>query len=606
MMNIPIARVAESRTRYARWSMLRRLMGGLAVALIVAQPVAALQQGGAADAPWIARGQRGMVATDSAEASEIGARVLAQGGNAFDAAIAVSFALSVARPQSTGLGGGGFLVAWLADEQRPIAIDFRETAPAAATPDRYAKLARDAGAGPSPSVYGGAAVGVPGQLAGLEWIHEKHGTLKWSALVTPAIDLAERGFVVDQHLRDAVDDLVRDAQRWPQIRAAHGPLFARFAPDGAAPEVGRRLPRPDLARGLRLIAERGAGAMREGPLAEAVLVAVNRAGGVMTPDDLRGYRVRGRDPLRVRYRGFELVTMPPPSSGGICAAITLRALESSSAVDQLARDDAREMLARVEAMKHGFADRARWLGDPDFAEIPTALLLAQDYGDAVKAALAAGRPLAPDAYGTTEIAGAAGGVAGDDGGTSHFCIVDAAGNVVSMTETINGGFGSLIVAEPFGLILNNELDDFLTVPGSANMFGLRQSTANLIAPGKRPLSSMTPTIVLRDGRPILALGGSGGPRIISSTLHVLLNVLDDEMPLEAAIERGRPHHQWSPDEVYFDRAPSAGLRAAFTQFGYRLSDARRTGVVQAIQIRPDGERVGASDPRKGGRPVAAE
>ncbi|MCA9244740.1 MAG: gamma-glutamyltransferase [Phycisphaerales bacterium] len=555
------------------------------------------------DPPWIARGHYGMVASDSAEASAIGARVLEEGGNAFDAAVATSLALTVARPQSTGIGGGGFLVAWLADEKRAIALDFRESAPMAATAERYARLAEFAGDGPSPSVYGGAAVGVPGLVAGLGHVHDRYGSREWVDLVSPAVDLAMRGVLVDEHLHEAIEDALKEADKWPSLRKDYAGLFGRFAPDGVVPSLGARIRRDDLARALRIIAIRGGGAMREGPLADAILRAIDKSGGIMMSADLRDYVVKEREPVRISYHGCEIITMPPPSSGGVCAAITLRALE---AVGDFKGDPQREMLARVEAMKHGFADRSRWLGDTDFAKAPVAFLLNQDYGARVSDALKQSRTMKPEAYGTTEIKGSVGGAAKDDGGTSHFCIIDRAGNVVSMTETINGGFGSFVVAEPYGIILNNELDDFLTVRGAPNMFGLRQSEANLIAPGKRPLSSMTPTIVLRDGRPILALGGSGGPRIISSTLHVLLNVINDGASLEDALRRIRPHHQWAPDVVYFDEHPPTAMADAFSAFGHELSDERRKGVVQAIQIMPNGELIGGSDPRKGGRPVGVE
>jgi gamma-glutamyltranspeptidase/glutathione hydrolase len=548
----------------------------------------------AADPPWLARGHGGMVASDSPEASQIGADVLRQGGNAFDAAIATSFALAVSRPQSTGLGGGGFLIAYVAAEKRVVALDFREVAPAGATRERYDRLAAEAGAGPSPTIYGGNAVGVPGQLAGLAEIQKRFATRPLRELVQPAVRLAETGFVADEHYIGSVKEALADFAKWPRLKERYGHIYEALLGRGTPPKDGDKVTRPQLAAALRLIAEQGPDAFYRGPLGEAAVKAVQAAGGVLTTDDLAGYKPCEREPLRATFGKFEIVTMPPPSSGGVCMVEALNVL-SATAFDfpgglRAIHDDYYPPLL-VCALKHAFADRARWLGDPDATALPIARLVSPDYGRKL-----ADRhcPEKSDDYGSTALP--------EDRGTSHFCVADREGNIVALTETINGVFGSLVVAEPYGIILNNQMDDFAAQPGKPNLYGLIQGEANAVAPGKKPLSSMTPTIVFKDGRPVLTLGASGGPRIITSVLQVMLNVIEFDMPLEEAMSAVRIHHQWLPDEVYFDREPPKALVEAL-QGANKISTERKTGVVQAIQWLADGTLVGACDPHKGGRPA---
>ena len=561
---------------------------------IVLVLISATSDSRATDPPWIVRSQQGMVASDSPEASRIGADVLASGGNAFDAAIATSMALTVARPQSTGLGGGGFMVAWLAAEERPIVLDFRETAPAGATAERYVKLSALAGDGPSPSVYGGNAVGVPGQLAGLAEIERRYATRPLSELIKPAITLARRGFVADESYRSACASTVAKYKRWPAFERQYGQLYETLLDKGMPPAVGERVRRPDLVRALELIARRGADAFYQGPIGEATVRAVQSAGGVLTVGDLAGYRVVEREPIRAPYHEYEIISMPPPSSGGVCIVEALNILDTlaGKAGRSLSalRDEGVYAPALVYALSRGFADRAAWLGDPGFAEIPTRRLISPDYA----------RGLAEE-YGRA--AEPVGHQQCDDDGTSHFCVVDRAGNVVALTETINAEFGSLVVAKPFGIILNNEMDDFAADPGKPNLYGLIQGEANGVAPGKRPLSSMSPTIVMKAGEPVLVLGGSGGPRIITAALQVMLNVVEFGQPVESALSAVRLHHQWKPPAVYFDRQPTAELAASLVEAGYELSNERKFGVVQVIRKLDDGTLVGGSDPRKGGRPA---
>lgn len=559
----------------------------------------------AGDPDWIARSKTGMLAADSPEASRIGADVLTAGGNAFDAAVATSLALAVARPQSTGLGGGGFMVAYVAKDKRFVALDFREVAPAAATAERYAELLKRQGDGPSPTIYGGSAIAVPGQVAGLAEIHKRFGTRPWKDLVAPAIKLAQTGFVADEHHVNACNAALKDMEKWPPLKERHARLYATLLGNGVPPNVGDKVMRPDLALALQLIADRGPDAFYQGPIADAVVKAAQAAGGVLTKDDLATYKVREREPLRAKYHDYEIVAMPPPSSGGVCIIEVLNALDAL-------RDAHRELLPKqdfdwktdagfplmlVYCLQHAFADRARWLGDPDFARVPVAYLTSSGYAKllAARGFSWPGAAARPEEYGTNTLP--------EDRGTSHFCVADRDGNIVALTETINGTFGSFVVAEPYGIILNNQMDDFAAEPGQPNLYGLIQGQANAIAPGKHPLSSMAPTIVLKAGRPVLVLGASGGPRIITSVLQVMLNVIEFDVPLEQAMTAVRLHHQWLPDEVAFDREPPAELAKVLKDAGYKLTDERKSGKVQAIQFLPGGTMVGASDPQKGGRPA---
>lgn len=571
--------------------------------------------------PWIAEGSAGMVAADHPEASAIGAAVLRAGGSAFDAAIATSAALTVTRPESTGIGGGGFMVAYIAAEKRFVALDFREMAPEAATPERYAKLHAEIGDGPSASIYGGNAVGVPGLVAGWREVHKRLGTREWKSLIEPAAALAERGFTVDESCRDSIESALKDFKKYPAFDARFAALKRRIAPEGVAREVGTRWERRDIAATLRLLAQRGSDAFYGDLLSTAIINAVNNAGGAMTANDLRRYKVVDRAPLRFTthpgeggpQQRLEWITMPPPSSGGACLA-QLAQVEAwlvetdpppavgrySSGYGKGDMNLAYRPFWRIESMKHAFANRARFLADPDFANVDIREMISPEYAKRLAEQIAeSDRPLLLDAYGLQPPP--------DDRGTSHFSIVDRAGNVVAWTETINGGYGSFVVVEPHGIILNNQIDDFTTVEGEANLFGLVQSRANLVGPGKRPLSSMTPTIVMCDGKPVLAIGGSGGPRIITSVFQVALGAVQGVLP-ERLMSTPRMHHQWQPDELYFDRDPGEALTHfvdGLKKRGYTISEKRRGASVQYISIDAKTlRRTGVCDPRKGGRPAA--
>ncbi|HEY3244742.1 MAG TPA: gamma-glutamyltransferase [Phycisphaerae bacterium] len=534
-----------------------------------------------------------MVAADSYEASRAGLEILRAGGNAFDAAAAVSFALAVTRPESTGLGGGGFMIGYVAHDRSWVVSDFRETAPAAATPDMYL----GGGAGPDDlpaSEIGWRAVATAGLVAGRIDALRRYGTLDLQAVMAPATRLAREGFAVDRYYVSAVKEVAEKYRKHPDLKEACGYVWRVHLRAGDLPQVGDRLVQPELARLLERIASEGAAGFYDGPVAAAIEAQMQAHGGLLTRRDLAEYRVRVRQPLRATYRGYELILMPPPSSGGICIAETLNILEGFDLHGLLASDRPQALHLLIEALKHAFADRARWLGDEDFGPVPLKLLSSKTYAQELRRRIVPEHVAEPDSYGARQLP--------DDGGTSHFCVVDRWGNCVVSTETINTEFGSLTAIDEWGLMLNSEMDDFTTVPGAQNTFGLIQSDRNRVAAHKRPLSSMAPTIVLKNGEPVLLIGASGGPRIISSVLNVMLAVLDGDAPLVDAVAGPRVHHQWRPDEVNFDAKPAEQIAAGLQSRGQHLSPKYRTGDVQAIQIHA-GRMVGVCDPRKGGRPA---
>ncbi len=549
--------------------------------------------GRAAEPDWLVTGKNGVVASDSEYASRAGLEILQAGGNAIDAAVAVSFALGVTRPYSTGLGGGGFLVAYFRDG-RILVQDCRETAPAAATRDMFARPSEASPGSPLPSLYGHLAVAVPGLLAGRCQALAQQGTMPLARVIAPAIRLAESGFPVDRHYLDSAEGVRTAYERYPQLKELCPYVYRTHLGNGELPPVGKILVQPELARLLAEIARHGPDFFYRGPVAKAIAREMKRHGGLVTEADLAAYRVRERKPLLSTYRGYGLIGMPPPSSGGIALAEALNILEAVDFPAVRRRDAGLAAHYQVEALKHAFADRARWLGDDDFVAVPTTRLTSKAYAQALAAQLRPSTKSDAESYGRMVIP--------DDAGTSHFCVVDRLGNAVSSTETINTSFGSLAAVAEWGLILNNEMDDFVSEPGKPNAYGLIQSPNNAIAPGKRPLSSMSPTIVVKDGSPYLLLGASGGPRIISSVLNVFLGVTEFSLPLEQAIMLPRPHHQWRPDLVYFDANPPAKLEQTLRQRGHQISDRRKTGIVQAI-LRTESGWNGASDPRKGGKPA---
>ena len=546
----------------------------------------------AAERPAV-RAPHGMVASSSDLASRVGAEILRGGGNAVDAAVATALALAVTHPSAGNLGGGGFMVIRMADG-RSTAIDYRETAPAAASRTLY--LDAKGEVIPEASTIGYRAVGVPGTVAGLALALQRYGTLPWVKVVEPARHLADEGFLLSRDLADQLAGQEEKFRAFPESRR----IFNR---DGRLYREGERLKQPELAATLRRLAKDGPREFYEGETSRRIDADMKAHGGLISLEDLRTYRPAERPLLRGTYRGYEVLTMPPPSSGGATLLQMLNVLEGfdlaalgpgSSAADHL----------EVEAMRRAFADRALFFGDPDFGAVPVAPLISKGYAKQQRstidrahatpsASIAANRPPPQESNHTT-----------------HFSVIDAAGNAVSNTFTLNLGFGSGAVVTGAGFLLNDEMDDFTSKPGVPNAFGLIQGEANAIAPHKRPLSSMTPTVVLKDGQLWAVLGSPGGPTIINSVLEVLLATIDFGMEPQAAVDFPRIHHQWMPDVVFIEPdGRSADSQAALSARGQHVASTRDfmkktpypyLGDVEAVFIDPQThERLGVSDPRGG-------
>lgn len=538
---------------------------------------------------------RGAVAADHILASEAGARILRAGGNAVDAAVATSFALSVVRPYSCGIGGGGFMLVHLADDPTTpeggdalsVAIDYRERAPAAITPTHFESLPEGA------SQFSGHAVAIPGTVAGLLHALDRYGTLDRAAVLAPAIEYAERGFEVDQHTLDAIgalrEFLEAQGDAWP------GAAFLRET-YVEHERLGALIRNPAQARALRLIAEDGRAAFYEGPIAEAVAMTVERAGGVLDRSDLASYRVTTTEPLVGEAFGRTFLCMPLPSSGGICLLEMALMLETrSDLLASTSHNDVRYAHLLTEVSKHAFADRAAHLADPEFVAIDTDRLVDPRELRSRAATIDMGTTHDPSFYGID-------GQIPVDAGTSHLSVVDRWGNAVACTETINLEFGCRIPVVEFGFLLNNEMDDFLTRRGEVNAFGLTQSERNLPAPGKRPLSSMSPTIVLdASGGVEIAAGASSGPRIISGTFQAILNVMLWDMDARSAVGEPRFHHQWMPNAIYLEPGlyEDAALVAGLEGLGHEVRARPRVGYVQLIRRDGSGWDA-ASDRRKDG------
>jgi gamma-glutamyltranspeptidase/glutathione hydrolase len=549
-----------------------------------------------AAAPAPAVSARGMVASPQADATRAGVEVLRAGGNAVDAAIAVAFALSVSDPHHSGVGGGGFLLVRLADG-RAFAIDARETAPAGATRDMYVAP----GAPERASQLGALSVATPGLVAGLALAHERFASRPWAELLAPAIRLAEDGFAVGPAHAAALGFWQKAglAERFPETAAIQLP------PDGAPIRRGFRLVQRDLAATLRTLAAEGAPAFYEGALAQAIAAEVQRRGGILTALDLALYRPKLREPMRGSYRELEVLSFPPPSSGGVALLEMLNVLEGFDLAGRGAGSSAASHLI-AEAMKLAFADRNAFLGDPDFVEVPVAGLTSKPYADALRARINPPRwRRAPWSWGRSEVALRVEG-AGEPprgGGTTHFSVADAAGNAVAATQTINLILGSGITVPGTGIVLNDEMDDFSAAPGRPNAFGLVDTTgANAVAPGKRPLSSMTPTLVLRSGKPFVVTGSPGGPRIITTTLLTILNVVDFRMDASEAVAAPRIHHQWLPDVLEVEPGTVADVVDDLRRRGHEVRVAdREWASAQLIVADPaSGLFTGASDPRGDG------
>jgi gamma-glutamyltranspeptidase/glutathione hydrolase len=540
--------------------------------------------------------EHAVVAADHEAASLAGIEILKRGGNVVDAAVATGFALSVVRPASSGIGGGGFMLIWDAEKKRGIALDYRERAPALARRNMYADHTNPKKVRPDASEHGPLAVAVPAHVAGLCHALGAYGTLDLKTVLAPALRLCREGFPVDQHDIGVQKQVIKDFADHPDYRERFATLYRLYVNEGMPWNDGDRFHSP-LTKVLESIAEHGADGFYRGAVAEAIVAEMRRGGGLITPADLDMVMPVVREPLRGEFQRHTVLSMPPPSSGGVALLESLNilnALETRNPAAGPGKPSHSSPLflhVLAESFKHAFADRAAYLGDADFAKVPVTRLTSNKYADDLARQIDLGRTQPPETYGRL--------VTPDDGGTSHFSILDARGNAVACTETINTHFGSYVVEPKFGIVLNNEMDDFTSLPGVPNAFGLIQSEANAIEPGKRPLSSMTPTIMIRDGRAEFVLGASGGPRIITATIQVLLNMAQFKMSPREAVDAPRIHHQWMPDalEVETDSLASPELKG----MGHKLRLHREGAVVQAASRDSSGRLRAASDHRKEGR-----
>ncbi|MDH5763985.1 MAG: gamma-glutamyltransferase [Nitrospinota bacterium] len=528
--------------------------------------------------------QNGMVASQEATATQIGVEILQKGGNAIDAAVAVELALTVTLPRAGNIGGGGFMLVHLAETGKTVAIDYRETAPAKAGRDMFldkeGKVDRDL------LESHPLSVGVPGTIAGLALAHKSFGSLPWKELLQPAIRLAERGIPVT---RDHVFTLLKGRERlhkWPETRRTY------YKPDGSVYRVGERLVLKDLAKTFRILAEQGPSAFYEGDLARKIVRFMESHGGIMSLEDLKNYRAVIREPVRGTYRGYQVFGMPPPSSGGVHVIQMLNILEGLP-IGESGHNSAQTLHWITEAMRRAFADRSKHLGDNDFLKVPVSGLTSKAYAEELR------RTIEPQRATLSSDLGPGDPFPYESDETTHFSIIDRQGNVVSNTTTLNFSFGSGIVVPGTGILLNNEMDCFSAKAGIPNAYGLLGGEANAVAPNKRPLSSMSPTLVLKDGKPFLITGSPGGPRLISAVLLQIIHVIDHGLNIAEATNAPRIHHQWRPDKLRVERDLNPDTRRLLEERGHQVTIANSIGSTQSILKTPTG-LTGASDPRRPG------
>lgn len=518
-----------------------------------------------------------MVTTGHPLATEVGLRILDQGGNAIDAAVAVGFALAAVHPFAGNLGGGGFIL-YRDSAGAVAALDYRETAPLAASRDMYLD---SIGMSTDQSLTGHLAAGVPGSVAGMHAAWQRFGTLPWATLVAPAVTLAAA------HLIDSsrVGAIAGDSARLGRFPAS----ASQFLPGGRAPERNTLFRQPDLARTLRLIADSGPEVFYRGQIADLIVAEMERGQGLISKADLAAYQAKWRTPIRIDYRGYTVLSMPPASSGGVTMGEIFNILEGYDSLPPFG--SAALLHLEAEAMRRAFEDRNRWLGDPDFVQLPLDRLLSKSYAAERRAQIDPARATPTPPF-----------MAGADGGahTTHYSIVDAHGNAAAVTTTLNDGFGSAVTVTGAGFLLNDEMDDFATAPGKPNMYGLVQGEANAVAPGKRMLSAMTPSIVLDSLGLFMVLGAPGGPRIITAVYHVISNVIDHHMSLREAVAAPRLHHQALPDSISLERGGFyPDMQEALRTMGHGVREWSYKAHVMAIGRGPTGW-IGVADPRSGG------
>ena len=526
-------------------------------------------------------GRDGMVAAEEKIAARVGSEILAKGGNAVDAAVASAFAMAVTYPRAGNIGGGGFMLVHLVDKNKTVAIDYRETAPATASADMYLDENGDVIPGASTSSH--KAAGVPGTVAGLLHALEEYGTMSRREVMAPAIRLADNGFPMTYFLAAMIEDY-RD-----ELSKDEAAFAEFFKPDGEGYLPGEIHKRPDLARTLKKISKQGRDGFYAGDVAEAIAQTMATNGGLITMNDLANYKVIEREPVRGTYRGYEIVSMPPPSSGGIHLIQMLNMLETRPP-HRSAGDSAEYLHFLAEVMRRAYADRAEHLGDTDYVQVPVAGLISKGYAESLAANI-------DKRAGKSSDIGAGNPPPEESPETTQISVIDKNGNMVSNTYTINLSFGSRIVVPGTGILLNNEMDDFSAKPGAANFYGLIGNEKNAIVPGKRPLSSMSPTLIFKDSDPMMATGAPGGARIITAVLNVILNVIDREMNIGDATDQPRIHHQWLPDIILYEPGLSEDTKVILEAKGHELAPFNWFARPQTVRVK-DGWYYGYTDERQ--------
>ena len=529
--------------------------------------------------------KNGMVSSQEAYATQAGLEVLKEGGNAIDAAVTVGFTLAVTLPRAGNLGGGGFMLVHLAKEQQTLALDYREKAPLAATSDMFLDAVGEVE--PEKSRYSYLSIGVPGTVAGLTMALEKYGTISLERALKPAIELAEQGFPVSEDLHNSL------IQAQERMQASPASMAIFYKPGGIPYEVGEILVQKDLANSLRLIAREGSQAFYQGEIAEAIAADMTAQGGLITKADLVAYQPVIREPIRGTYRGYEVYSMPPPSSGGIHLVQMLNILEGFP-IRELGHNTAQTIHLMAETMKLAYADRSKFLGDTDFVSVPIAGLISKNYASELRRRINVNQ-----ATNSQKIAPGNPNQLVESNDTTHYSVMDKYGNAVANTYTLNFSYGSHRTAAETGILLNNEMDDFSAKPGVPNALGLIGGEFNGIEPEKRMLSSMTPTIVMQKGKPYLVTGSPGGGRIITTVLQILLNVIDHKMNIATATNAVRVHHQWLPDELRVEQGLNGDTIGLLRKKGHQISVQDAMGSTQSIMYVGNSFE-GASDPRRVG------
>ncbi|MDJ0662693.1 MAG: gamma-glutamyltransferase [Crocosphaera sp.] len=529
--------------------------------------------------------KNGMVASQEDLATQAGLQVLKEGGNAIDAAVTIGFTLAVTLPRAGNLGGGGFMLVHLADQQKTIALDYREKAPLAAKPDMF--LDENGEVDQQKIKFSYQAVGVPGTVAGLAMALEKYGTISLKEALKPAIELAEKGMIVDEDLYNSLVFAKRNLQKSPASLA----IF--YKADGTPYQIGEILKQPDLANSLKLIANQGIEAFYQGEIADKIVKDMEDNNGLITKEDLSKYKPIIREPIEGTYRGYKVYSMPPPSSGGVHLVQMLNILENFP-IQSLGHNTSSTLHLMIETMKFAYADRFQFMGDTDFVQVPINRLISKEYANQIAKKINLEKTIPSQTILSQPVF-----QPNESTETTHYSIMDSYGNAVANTYTLNFSYGSGLTVPGTGILLNNQMDDFTAKPGVSNAYQLIGGENNSIAPEKRMLSSMTPTIVMKEEKPWLVTGSPGGSRIITTTLQIIMNVIDHQMNIAEATNATRIHHQWFPDQIRFERGLNGDTIGLLEQKGHRVKSSFAMGSTQSI-IYENGQFYGASDPRKPG------